>query len=75
VDDIRITVPPVLAVVRQGSALQLLMNDLMPGTTYTLRQTTNFSQWTTTTFQATVTSRTWPIPAGQKGFYQLYYTP
>ena len=75
VDDIRITVPPVLAVVRQGSALQLVMNDLMPGTTYTLRQTTNFSQWTTTTFQATATSQTWPIPAGQKGFYQLFYTP
>jgi hypothetical protein len=76
VDDIQITVPPVLAVVRQGGALQLLMKDLMPGTTYTLRQTADFSQWTTTTIQATNTSQPWPIPTGQqKGFFQLYYTP
>jgi hypothetical protein len=52
------------------------MSDLIPGTTYTLRQTPDFSQWTTTTIQATATSQTWPIPAGQpKGFYQLFYTP
>jgi hypothetical protein len=75
VDDIMITVPPVLAVVRQGTALQLRMSDLIPGTAYTLRQTADFSQWTTTTIQATATSQTWPIPAGQKGFYQLFYTP
>jgi hypothetical protein len=75
VDNIQVTVPPVLAVVRQGSALVLRMNDLIPGTTYTLRQTADFSQWTTTTIQATSTSQTWPIPAGQKGFFQLYYTP
>jgi hypothetical protein len=75
VDDIMITVPPVLAVVRQGGALVLSMNDLIPGTSYTLRQTSDFSQWTTTTIQATSTSQTWPIPAGQKGFFQLYYTP
>jgi hypothetical protein len=75
VDDIMITVPPVLAFVRQGTALQLRMSDLIPGTTYTLRQTADFSQWTTTTIQATATSQTWPIPAGQKGFYQLFYTP
>jgi hypothetical protein len=76
VDNIMITVPPVLAVVRQGNGLQLSMSDLIPGTTYTLRQTSDFSQWTTTTIQATATSQTWPIPAGQpKGFYQLFYTP
>jgi hypothetical protein len=76
VDDIMITVPPVLAVVRQGSGLQLLMNDLIPGTTYTLRTSADLSQWTTTTIQATSTSQTAPIPAGQpKGFYQLFYTP
>jgi hypothetical protein len=66
----------VLAVVRQGASLQLQMSDLIPGTTYTLGQTADFSQWTTTTIQATATSQTWPIPAGQpKGFYQLFYTP
>ena len=76
VDNIMITVPPVLAVVRQGNGLQLSMSDLIPGTTYTLRQTSDFSQWTTTTIQATATSQPWPIPAGQpKGFYQLFYTP
>jgi hypothetical protein len=75
VDDIRITVPPVLTVVQQGSSLQLLMNNLLPGTNYTLLQTTNFTHPVTYTFQANSTSRTWPIPAGQKGFYQLYYRP
>ena len=76
VDDIMITVPPVLSVVRQGSGLQLLMQDLMPGTNYILRASADLSQWTTTTIQATSTSQTWPIPAGQpKGFYQLFYTP
>lgn len=75
VDNIQITVPPVLAVVRNGSALTLRMDDLIPGTTYTLRQTADFSQWTTTTIQATSASQTWPIPAGQKGFFQLFYTP
>ena len=75
VDDIQITVPPVLAVVRNGSTLTLQMDSLIPGTSYTLRQTSDFAQWTTTTIQATSTSQTWPIPAGQKGFYQLFYTP
>ena len=75
VDNIQITVPPVLAIVPQGSALVLQMNDLIPGTTYTLRQTTDFSNWTTTTILATAASQTWPIPAGQKGYYQLFYTP
>jgi hypothetical protein len=75
VDNIQITVPPVLAVVQQGGGLVLRMNDIIPGTTYTIRQTADFSQWTTTTIQATSSSQTWPIPAGQKGFYQLFYTP
>jgi hypothetical protein len=75
VDNIQITVPPVLAIVPQGSALVLQMNDLIPGTTYTLRQTTDFSNWTTTTILATAASQTWPVPAGQKGFFQLFYTP
>ena len=76
VDDIMITVPPVLAVVRQGTGLQLQMSDLIPGTSYTLRASADLSQWTTTTIQATSTSQTAPIPAGQpKGFYQLFYTP
>ncbi len=76
VDDIVITVPPVLSVVRQGTGLQLLMQDLLPGTNYTLRASADLSQWTTTEVQATSSSQTWPIPAGQqKGFYQLFYTP
>ena len=66
---------PPLAVVQQGSNLTLRMDSLIPGTTYTLRQTTDFSQWTTTTFQATSTRQTSPIAAGQKCFYQLSYTP
>lgn len=76
VDDIRITVPPVLAIVPDGAALKLRMNDLIPGTTYTLRGTTDFSGWNTNTiFNATSNSATWAIPPGQKGFYQLLYTP
>ena len=75
VDDIQITVPPVLAVVRQGGGLVLRLSDLIPGTTYTLRQTADFSQWTTTPILATSTSQTWPVPAGQKGYFQLFYTP
>lgn len=78
VDDVRIVVPsptrPKLSVLRQGSNLTLKMEDLVPGTTYTVRQTANFSQWTTaTTIQPTQTTATWPIPAGEKAFYQLSY--
>ena len=75
IDDVRITIPPVLSVVKEAGGLKLHMDSLIPGTTYTLRQTADLSQWTTTTIQATSTSQTWDIPAGQKGFYQLYYTP
>ncbi|HEY9171912.1 MAG TPA: hypothetical protein VI136_06480 [Verrucomicrobiae bacterium] len=75
VDDIRVTVPPVLAVVRDGGGLKLQMNGLIPGTTYTLQMTSDFSSWSTTTINATSTSATWPIPAGQKSFFQLFYTP
>ena len=75
VDDIVVTVPPVLSIVPDAGGLKLQMDNLLPGTTYTLRQTTDFSHWTTSSIQATSESQTWPIPAGQKGFYQLYYTP
>jgi hypothetical protein len=75
VDEIRITIPPVLSIVPEGAALKLHMDSLIPGTTYTLRMTPDFSQWTTTTIQATSSSATWNIPPGQKGFYQLFYTP
>ena len=76
VDDIRIAVPPVLAIVKEGSAFTLRMDSLIPGTTYTLRMTPDFSQWTTNTMQATSNSATWAIPTGQqKGFFQLLYTP
>jgi hypothetical protein len=76
VDDIVITVPPVLAVVLEAGAPKLRLDSLIPGTTYTLRMSPDLSQWTTTTIQATSTSATWPIPTGQqKGFFQLSYTP
>ena len=75
VDDIVVTVPPVLSIVPDAGGLKLQMNNLLPGTTYTLRQTTDFANWTTTSILATSASQTWPIPAGQRGFYQLYYTP
>jgi hypothetical protein len=77
VDDIRVVVPvpPVLAIIQEGGSLKLQMSNLIPGTTYTLRQTTNFSTWSTTTINATATSQTWTIPPGQSGFYQLFYAP
>ncbi len=80
VDDIEITVPPVLAVTWDADGLRLHMDDLIPGTTYTLRTSLDLAQWTTTTFQATSTSETqsipWPVPpAPQAGFFQLFYTP
>jgi len=76
VDDIRITVPPGLAIIQDGDSLKLKMDGLITGTTYTVQQTTDFSGWTTaTTFQATSDTETWTIPAGDKAFYQVYYTP
>ena len=76
VDDIRITIPPVLTVYPEGGALKLRLASLIPGTTYTLRTSPDLSSWTTTPILATATSQTWPIPAGQqKGFFQLFYTP
>lgn len=75
VDDLRITVPPGLALVQDGANLSLNMSSLLTGTTYTLRQTTDFISWTTSTFTATGPTRSLPITAGTKGFYQLYYTP
>ena len=75
VDDVKVTIPPVLSVVREGGVLKLKMDSLIPGTVYTIRQTTDFSSWTTSTVAATGTSQTWTVPAGQEGFYQLSYTP
>jgi hypothetical protein len=76
VDDIKITVPPTLAIVRQGSTLTLQLSSLIPGNTYTVRQSTDFSIWSTaTTITATGSTASWTIPAGQKAFYQVHYTP
>ncbi len=76
IDDVKVTVTPVLAIQPDGNNLQLKMSNLMPGTTYTLRSSANMSTWTTTTIQATAATQTLPVPAGQKSaFFQLYYTP
>ena len=75
VDDIKVTIPPELSVVRESGVVKLKMDSLIPGTVYTIRQTTDFSSWTTSTVTATGTSQTWTVPAGQEGFYQLSYTP
>jgi len=76
VDDIRISIPPALAVVSESGALKLRLSNLIPGTTYTIRMTPDFAQWTTTTVQATADTLTWPVPSGQpKQFFQVYYTP
>jgi hypothetical protein len=76
VDDIMITVPPSLAVVQQGTGLQLLMNNLIPGTWYTLELTTNFAHPVTYSFPANSPSDTWPVLPEQKAaFFRLYYTP
>lgn len=76
IDNIRVGVPPVLTLIQEAGGLKLQMDRLLPGTTYTLRMTQDFSQWTTTTIQATSASATWTVPAGQpNGFYQLVYTP
>ncbi len=76
VDDIRGAFPPTLSVVHQGTNLQLLMNNLMPGTYYTLELTTNFARPVTYTFPANSPSETWPVlPEQRRGFFRLYYTP
>ncbi len=75
VDDIQITVPPVLSIVQEGSTLKLHMDSLIPGTTYTLHSSTNLSNWATSTIQADAASAIQELPAAQKGFYQLSYTP
>ena len=74
-DDLRVLPAPVLTVVPQGTWLQLLMKNLIPGTTYTVAQTTNFAHAVTYTFQANSTSQTMPLAAGRMGFYQLYFAP
>jgi hypothetical protein len=76
VDDIRGAFPPSLAVVHQGTDLQLLMNNLMPGTWYTLELTTNFAHPVMYNFPANSPSDTWPVlPEQKSGFFRLYYTP
>jgi hypothetical protein len=76
VDDIQITIPPVLTVVQAAGTLQLHMDDLISGTTYTLRMSPDLTHWTTTTIHATSASAIWPIPSSQQtDFYQLFYTP
>ena len=76
VDDIRISIPPALAIVSDGGVLKLHMTNLIPGATYTIQMSTDFAQWTTTTVQATADTMTSPVPTGQqKQFFQLYYTP
>ena len=75
VDDIRVAVPPTLAIVREGSNLQLQLGDLVTGATYTIRQTTDFVTWTNTALTATGPTQTWTIPAGQWGFFQVATAP
>ena len=56
--------------------LQLLMNNLMPETWYTLELTTNFARPVMYIFPANSTSETWPVlPEQRSGFFRLYYTP
>lgn len=76
IDDVQITVPPTVAIVRDGTALKLQLGSLISGTTYTIRQTTDFASWSTAgTVTATSGSATWTIPSGQKGYFQVSYTP
>jgi len=73
VDDIRMTVPPVLGLTWVAGALKLTMNGLVPGTSYELKTTSDFSAWSTATvINATSATATWPVPTGQpKAFYRL----
>ena len=76
VDELLITVPPVAAVVQDTGGLKLRLSSLIPGTTYTIMQTTDFTSWTSAgTVQATSDTATWNMPPGQKGFFQVSYTP
>jgi hypothetical protein len=59
VDDIQIAIPPVLTAALEKGDLQLLMDDLIPGTTYTLRTSPDLVHWTTaTTIKAAPASAT-----------------
>jgi hypothetical protein len=76
VDDIQGAFPPSLTVIHQGTDLQLLMNNLMPETWYTLELTTNFLRPVEYSFPANSPSQTWPVlPEQRCGFFRLYYTP
>lgn len=79
VDDLRITVPttpttgPLLSLTGQAGAFKLSIDQLTPGASYELRQTADFSQWTTATvINATAATATWTIPNDQpRAFFQL----
>ena len=76
VDDIWIGVPPVLNLaLGTGNNKQLEMTGLIPGTEYTLRESPDLVNWTSTKITPTASTYVLPIPAGNKGFYQLYYVP
>ena len=76
VDDIQGAFPPMLTMVHQGTNMQLLMDNLIPGTLYTLELTTNFVRPVTYTFPANSSSEIWPVlPEQSTGFFRLYYTP
>ena len=77
VDDIRVTIPPVLAIVQKAGGPVLQMDSLIPGVAYTLQTSADLAVWTTaTTITATTSSATWPIPGGQpRGFFQLLCSP
>lgn len=73
VDDIRMAIPPELSLSWEGNELHLRMDRLIPGGTYELRSTQNFSQWNSVeVFEATATSATRTIPTSDpSAFYQV----
>jgi hypothetical protein len=74
-DDFRILPAPFFTVKPQGAWVQLLMKDLIPGTRYTVRETTNFTRTVTYIFQANSTNGTMSLAVGRMAFYQLYFAP
>ncbi len=75
-DDLGFLAAPMLSIV-QTPTPHVLMENLIPGISYTLQQTTNLTRPVTVTytFPANNTSQTWPIPKGQQAFYKLYFAP
>lgn len=81
VDDIRVTIPPaaapLLTIQREGNALKLGMERLVPGKLYDLRTTADFVQWSSASViyaTASTDSRT-VEPSGPGAFYQLVEKP